>query len=77
MEKQMKELEKRDNNVYRSIFEANPIPDSARAKDMENKLELATIERMRNYELYSSIIKTVNNLKSRIKAQKCLLFRSR
>ena len=32
----MKELEKRDNNVYRAIFEANPIPDSARAKEMEN-----------------------------------------
>src|SRR5688572_13739214 len=30
---QMEELEKRDNNVYRSIFEANPIPDSARAKE--------------------------------------------
>ncbi len=29
--KQMEELEKRDNNVYRAIFEANPIPDSARA----------------------------------------------
>src|ERR1700733_7752394 len=29
---QMKELEKRDNDVYRSIFEANPLPDSARAK---------------------------------------------
>ena len=28
---QMTELEKRDNDVYRSIFEAKPIPDSARA----------------------------------------------
>jgi hypothetical protein len=28
----MSELEKRDNDVYRSIFEAKPIPDSARAK---------------------------------------------
>jgi murein DD-endopeptidase MepM/ murein hydrolase activator NlpD len=69
MEKQMAELEKRDNNIYRSIFEANPIPDSARAKDLENKLELATIEGMRNYELYSSIIKGVNELSSRIKTQ--------
>ncbi|MGH2566134.1 MAG: M23 family peptidase, partial [Ginsengibacter sp.] len=28
MQDQMRELEKRDNNVYRAIFEANPIPDS-------------------------------------------------
>src|SRR6187397_2845969 len=27
LEQQMAELEKRDNDVYRSIFEATPIPD--------------------------------------------------
>ncbi len=37
MQQQMKELEKRDNDVYRAIFEANPIPDSARAKNWKNK----------------------------------------
>src|SRR5882757_7266750 len=31
LDQKMRELEKRDNTVYRSIFEANPIPDSARA----------------------------------------------
>ena len=30
MQQQMAELEKRDNQVYRSIFEATPITDSAR-----------------------------------------------
>ncbi|MBP9215008.1 MAG: M23 family peptidase, partial [Chitinophagaceae bacterium] len=30
LELQMNELENRDNSVYRSIFEAQPIPDSAR-----------------------------------------------
>jgi formiminotetrahydrofolate cyclodeaminase len=29
LQQQMAELEKRDNQVYRSIFEANPLPDSA------------------------------------------------
>ena len=33
MQDQIVELEKRDNDVYRAIFEANPIPDSARAKN--------------------------------------------
>ena len=37
MQQQMNELEKRDNEVYRAIFEANPIPDSARAKEMEQQ----------------------------------------
>ncbi len=35
LQKQMLELENRDNNVYRSIFEATPVPDSARLKEME------------------------------------------
>jgi murein DD-endopeptidase MepM/ murein hydrolase activator NlpD len=69
LEQQMQELEKRDNNVYRSIFEANPIPDSARAKQLENQLELATVESMENNELYSSLVSTMNTLSSRIKVQ--------
>jgi len=70
IEKQMKELEKRDNDVYRAIFEANPIPDSARAKEMEIKLEIAKVEKLRDHQLVSSINNTLNNLVSRINAQK-------
>jgi len=33
LQQQMGELEKRDNEVYRSIFEASPIPDSVRARE--------------------------------------------
>lgn len=69
LQQQMSELEKRDNTVYRSIFEANPIPDSARAKELEEKLELETIENMKDRELLASIITTLNNLNSRIKVQ--------
>lgn len=69
LQKQMAELEKRDNNVYRSIFEANPIPDSARARELENQQEIATVEGMRDNELVNSIISTLNNLSSRIKVQ--------
>lgn len=69
LEQQMKELEKRDNNVYRSIFEANPIPDSARAKMMENQQELATVESMENNELFSSLVKSMNNLSNRMQVQ--------
>jgi murein DD-endopeptidase MepM/ murein hydrolase activator NlpD len=70
MQQQMSELEKRDNTVYRSIFEANPIPDSARAKDLEAQIEINTVENMEDKELLVSIVKTLNNLGSRINAQK-------
>ncbi|HKO82158.1 MAG TPA: M23 family metallopeptidase [Chitinophagaceae bacterium] len=67
--RQMTELEKRDNNVYRAIFEANPIPDSARAKEIENEKEIATIEGMANNQLLSSITQTLSVLSSRVKVQ--------
>jgi len=70
IQEQMQDLEKRDNNVYRSIFEANPIPDSARASALEKQLEIISVENLRDNELVSSIISTLNNLSSRIAVQK-------
>jgi murein DD-endopeptidase MepM/ murein hydrolase activator NlpD len=67
---QMKELEKRDNDVYRAIFEAAPVPDSARAKEMEQQLEVAKVGRLKDHQLAASIKQTLENLKSRIAAQK-------
>jgi murein DD-endopeptidase MepM/ murein hydrolase activator NlpD len=69
LDKQMKELEKRDNTVYRSIFEANPIPDSARAKELEEQIEITTIQNMNDRELLLSIVNTLNKLSSRVKVQ--------
>ena len=69
MQQQMEELEKRDNNVYRAIFEANPIPDSARASALERELEITSVENMKDNELVSSIISLMNNLSSRMKVQ--------
>ena len=70
IQQQMQELEKRDNDVYRAIFEANPIPDSARAKALEDQLEIATIGKIKDHQLVASITGTLNNLTSRIEAQK-------
>jgi len=69
LDKQMAELEKRDNDVYRAIFEANPIPDSARAKELETEKELATIEGMVNNQLLGSITSSLGRLTSRVKVQ--------
>jgi hypothetical protein len=45
---QMVELESRDNEVYRSIFESSPIPDSARVKEMESKKEVRLLQSFSN-----------------------------
>ncbi len=70
LELQMRELENRDNNVYRSIFEATPIPDSARTKEKETKEEIVKVTRMSNHQLINSINETLKKLASRINAQK-------
>lgn len=69
LEKQMRELEKRDNDVYRAIFEAAPIPDSARAKELAEEQEIALVERLQGDQLVSSITNILNNLKSRVVSQ--------
>lgn len=69
LEQQMKELEKRDNDVYRAIFEANPIPDSARAKAMEKQKEFKLVQGMDQEDLSGSIAATLNNLAKRMAFQ--------
>lgn len=69
MQRELKELEKRDNEVYRVIFEANPIPDSLRAKELDQKKELEMVMSMTDYELGDSIVATMNNLTTRMTRQ--------
>jgi murein DD-endopeptidase MepM/ murein hydrolase activator NlpD len=66
---EMGQLEKRDNEVYRAIFEANPIPDSARAKAMAQQQEIELVQRMDQDNLAVSIANTMNNLAARINYQ--------
>ena len=70
LQQQMVELEKRDNHVYREIFEANPIPDSARAKSLEKQEEVRLAESMEDNELAYSIAATLDKLMNRIAFQK-------
>ena len=69
LEEKMAELEKRDNTVYRSIFEADTIPDSAREKKLEESKEIATVENMEDRELLNSIVITLNSLSRRVATQ--------
>lgn len=69
MQEQMAALEKRDNDVYRSIFEANPLPDSARAKAIEQKKEIDKITAIGDDNLAKDIAAQLNQLLRRIAYQ--------
>jgi len=66
---QMIELEKRDNSVYRSIFEAQPVPDSARVKDKEVKKEVTLVQSIGESDLVNGLTEQLNNLSLRLAYQ--------
>lgn len=63
------EVEKRDNSIYRSIFEASPIPDSARMKALEQKKEQQLVASMNDPELVRSITATMVEIRNRLNRQ--------
>ena len=69
LQEQMSELETRDNKVYRAIFEANPIPDSARAKEQARKAEISLVTRLSDDALVGGMISQLNNLSARLASQ--------
>jgi len=69
IDERLKLLERRDNEVYRSVFEATPIPDSARAKQLESKKELQLVAGMENSEMTEGIFNTLNIIYNRITNQ--------
>jgi murein DD-endopeptidase MepM/ murein hydrolase activator NlpD len=69
LEENMELLEKRDNEVYRSIFEQNPLPDSARAELIEKKKELEKINLLGDESLEKNIAAQLNNINARITYQ--------
>ncbi len=69
LQKQMIELQNRDNNVYRSIFESTPIPDSARLKEMEKSKEVQLVQSMGETQLVKSLTEQLNTLSKRVAYQ--------
>jgi len=69
LQQQMAELENRDNQVYRAIFEANPIPDSARAKQNELNAEIRLVQRLSDDQLINGMIEQLNVLSARVSVQ--------
>jgi murein DD-endopeptidase MepM/ murein hydrolase activator NlpD len=69
IEDRLKQLEQRDNEVYRSVFEASPIPDSARAKNIEKRKEMQVAAAMNNSEMAEGINSVLATLYNRITVQ--------
>lgn len=69
LQQKMVDLETRDNEVYRTIFEADPIPDSVRLKEMEKQKEIRLVMSLNSTELENSITNTINNLSLRMAYQ--------
>ncbi|GAA0528677.1 M23 family metallopeptidase [Chitinophaga japonensis] len=66
---QLTELQRRDNQIYRVIFEASPIPDSTRAGKMEKDEELAQLQSFASSDIIASTAALLKELMNRISAQ--------
>lgn len=62
LQQETDELLNRDNNIYRSIFESSPIPDSARLKAMEQLKEVQLVTSLGETDLIKSITSQLNRL---------------
>jgi murein DD-endopeptidase MepM/ murein hydrolase activator NlpD len=70
LQQQMNELAERDNDIYRTIFEADPIPDSVRIQAMESDKELNKVQNMSRSELVNGIDIQLNNLSKLVAFQR-------
>lgn len=66
---QLSELEHRDNEIYRVIFEASPIPDSTRAGNMAKEEELTQMASFSSSEIIASTGNLLKELIHRISIQ--------
>jgi murein DD-endopeptidase MepM/ murein hydrolase activator NlpD len=69
LEERMASLETRDNEVYRSFFESDPIPDSARAKTIEQLDDLKKIAQLSENQLITSVGNAITRLHNRMRFQ--------
>jgi murein DD-endopeptidase MepM/ murein hydrolase activator NlpD len=69
LEQRLATLERRDNNVYRSIFEADPLPDSARARLLDEIAELKKVQSMGQEQLITDMAAQLQRLHNRLNAQ--------
>jgi murein DD-endopeptidase MepM/ murein hydrolase activator NlpD len=70
LNKAIAELEKRDNAIYRNVFEAAPIPDSVRYGKKYTDLDPAQFSYMSPEEILGNLKLKIEILTNRVKVQK-------
>ncbi len=63
------QVENRDNKIYRTIFEASPVPDSVREKKLQDAKEFITISTMTDNDMLKSVADIINNVSARLDFQ--------
>ncbi|HSK12660.1 MAG TPA: M23 family metallopeptidase [Phnomibacter sp.] len=69
LEQRMAALEKRDNQVYRTIFESDPVPDSARERMAERLEDLKRLTQMSQSQIVQSTYNAINRIYKRMQFQ--------
>ncbi|QOR76938.1 MAG: M23 family metallopeptidase [Thermoflavifilum sp.] len=69
LELQLHELQNRDNQIYRAIFAASPIPDSLRAHEQARLAEMDMLDGLDNMQLISNAAALIRDIEHRIRVQ--------
>ena len=69
LDDRLRQLEKRDNEVYRTVFEANPLPDSSRVRQLERRKEMQILAGMDSEELTAGIANKLSSIYNRLISQ--------
>jgi len=70
MSNELEQLEQRDNDIYRSIFETAPLPDSIRLGRSARELETDDYAYRETDDLLAQLTLQLDNLKHRLKMQR-------
>ena len=70
LNKAIAELEKRDNDIYRNVFEAAPIPDSIRYGKKYSELDIRQFAYITPEEMLGNIKQNIEILSHRVRIQK-------
>ncbi|MCE2757075.1 MAG: peptidoglycan DD-metalloendopeptidase family protein [Chitinophagaceae bacterium] len=62
LDERLRQLEKRDNEVYRTVFEAEPLPDSSRIRQLEKRKEMQIISQEKSYKEIEKMVKNKERL---------------
>ncbi len=70
MNKSLAELEQRDNNVYRSVFESAPLPDSVRIGKQYSAIDIDQFAYTPSEQIIESVQNGIKALRNRLQVQR-------